>query len=670
MKKRISTVFILILGLLICFLGCNENKEPVADQQPLSVYMGHPDTAQYAGMQTCRRCHENIYQNFIQTGMGQSFDTASDRKSAAIFGNDKIVYDPHRDLYYNAFWKQDQMFIREFRLQGKDTIHLRSEKVDYIIGSGQHTNSHIFNTNGYLHQMPMTFYTQSKIWDLPPGFENGFNSRFSRKIGLECMTCHNAYPSFIEGSENKYAAIPNGIDCERCHGPGLSHVREKSAGIMVDTSRYIDFSIVNPGKLPVDLQFDVCQRCHLQGNAVLKNGKSFFDFKPGKKLSDFMTVFVPKYKGNEDEFIMASHADRLKMSPCFKHSFKPDSNSSDPQLRPYKQSMTCVTCHNPHVSVKVTGKEVFNNACRKCHSASPDEKNGCTEKLEVRLKKNGDNCYSCHMPKSGTIDIPHVTTTDHYIRKPVTKKKKEDVRQFLGLYAVNEASPDKVTRAKAFINQYEKFEFRDYYLDSAAAYLDDKTSAQIASNLNLLVQLAFMKNDHRKIVSYVNSLGARKVLAQTSKRSYDNGDAWTLYRISEAFTGLNEPQNALVFIEKACELAPYNLDFQLKKGAVYVSLGQSQRAKEAYQFVIKENPKIAAALVNLGYLELLEGNERKAEELYQRALKLDPDYEQGLMNLAGLYLYRKEIPRAKELLKQIIKKNPANKQAAEILRSI
>ena len=50
------------------------------------------------------------------------------------------------------------------------SIRITFEKVDYIIGSGQHTNSHIYNTNGYLHQMPMTYYTQKQKWDFPPGF--------------------------------------------------------------------------------------------------------------------------------------------------------------------------------------------------------------------------------------------------------------------------------------------------------------------------------------------------------------------------------------------------------------------------------------------------------------------------------------------------------------------
>ena len=146
--------------------------------------------------------------------------------------------------------------------------------------------------NGYVYQAPVTFYTQRGIWDLPPGFENGHNSRFGRKIELECMSCHNAYPKMVEGSENKYAFIANGIDCERCHGPGSKHVEEKRMGKIVDTSKAVDYSIVNPAKLSIDLQLDICQRCHIQGNAVLAPGKSFFDFRPGMHLSDVMNVFI------------------------------------------------------------------------------------------------------------------------------------------------------------------------------------------------------------------------------------------------------------------------------------------------------------------------------------------------------------------------------------------
>jgi predicted CXXCH cytochrome family protein len=299
--------------------------------------------------------------------MGMSFNLATKKKSAGDFNHSKI-HDQNNDYNYQAFWSNDSLFIKEFRLNKVDTSFTRTEQVNYIIGSGQHTNSHIQKINGYLNQMPMTFYTQKKKWDLPPGFENGMNTRFSRKIGIECMSCHNAYPQFVLGSENKYTSVPDGIDCERCHGPGSEHVAQRQTGSKIDTSKYIDYSIVNPAKLPIQAQFDICQRCHLQGNAVLKEGKSFFDFRPGQKLSDYISVFLPKYENADEEFIMASHADRLKQSACYIKSFQKAEQKN--LLRPYKDALTCITCHNPHVSVRETNTRNYNQACLNCHSSS------------------------------------------------------------------------------------------------------------------------------------------------------------------------------------------------------------------------------------------------------------------------------------------------------------
>jgi hypothetical protein len=78
------------------------------------------------------------------------------------------------------------------------------------------------------------------MFDFPPGFEGGHNTRYSRKVGLECMSCHNGFPDFVLGSENKYREIKTGIDCERCHGPGEIHAKLKQEGVVIDTSKYID----------------------------------------------------------------------------------------------------------------------------------------------------------------------------------------------------------------------------------------------------------------------------------------------------------------------------------------------------------------------------------------------------------------------------------------------
>ncbi|OFY82478.1 MAG: hypothetical protein A3F72_00185 [Bacteroidetes bacterium RIFCSPLOWO2_12_FULL_35_15] len=641
----------------------SDNQKSSANNQ----YLNHSDTAKYVGINTCRQCHPAIYDSYIQTGMGKSFDRASKQKSSAKFDEHTVIYDSYKEFYYHPFWDGAEMKIMEFRLKGKDTIYKRIEQVDYIIGSGQHTNSHIYNTSGYLHQMPMTYYTQKGKWDLPPGFENGANTRFSRKIGLECMSCHNSYPDFVEGSENKFNEIPEGINCERCHGPGSIHVQQRQMGIKIDTSKYIDYSIVNPGKLPIDKQFDVCQRCHLQGNAVLKEGKSFLDFKPGMKLSDFITTFLPRYKDSDDQFIMASHADRLKQSKCFIKSFKPETDSTS--LRPYKNSLTCVTCHNPHLSVKETGKEIYNTACRNCHNIKT-VKGSCTEKEELRNIVQ-DNCVSCHMPASGAIDIPHVSVHDHYIRKPIKKEEAEKVKEFIGLYAVNEKNPSNELKARAYIQQYDKFEKNDIFLDSAQKFLSDRSASDVRNNFELLVHVNFMKHNFSKIIEYVKQIGKENLLKTVLvSKSWDNSQAWTLYRIGESYYTTGDILNAYLFYKKADELASFIPEFKNKLGASLMAQNKVQEAIPIFELIIKEDRNFVPAINNLGYANLISGNAENADKLYKKALLLDPDYEPLLMNVAGLYIFKKDYKAAKIILKTVLKNNPKNEQAKEVLSKI
>jgi len=663
--------------LLLLLFSCNgEKKKPEAEvpKKDTLVYLNHADTARYVGINTCKLCHQDIYNTFIKTGMGQSFAAATKQKSAGDFGH-SLIYDEFSDFWYKAFWgKNDSLYFKEFRLKGKDTLYKRVEKCDYVIGSGHHTNSHMQNINGYFNQMPMTFYTQKKEWHLPPGFENGVNTRFTRKIGLECMSCHNALPDFVLGSENKYSSVSEGINCERCHGPGSVHVQQRSTGSKIDTTKYIDYSIVNPSKLSIDLQFDVCQRCHLQGNAVVKEDRSFYSFKPGMKLSDHISVFLPKYTNADEDFIMASHADRLKMSQCFIKSLNGEVKN---KLKPYKDALTCVTCHNPHVSVKVTGHKIFNDACINCHHPGGKSKLDCTDKNVIAARNAKTeytlgkflNCVGCHMPKSGSIDIPHVTVHDHYIRKPLTKKEKEQIKSFLGLYAINEKAPDSLTKARAYINQYEKFEQKAYYLDSAEKYLSQKNKTLILKNFDALVQLYFLKNDYVKVSGMVSMIGRDNLFAnRLNKKSYDNQHAWTCYRIGECLNYLNKPNEALFAFQQANKLAPFVPEFMDKLATAYAMVGNNKMAHQYFDQALKENPKYAPAISNLGFLYLSEGNAPMAEQFYNKALALDPDNEDALMNMAGLYNFKGDRKAAIQIIKQIIKKHPNNKRATEILK--
>ncbi|MBR9919831.1 MAG: tetratricopeptide repeat protein [Bacteroidetes bacterium] len=628
-------IILLCTALFILSVGWHCRSEHEVQQ----VFRNLDPEVDYVGMETCRSCHENIHETFIHTGMGQSFDRASKQKSAARFGDHALVYDEARDFYYYPFFKDTSFFVLEFRLDGQDTIYKRLEEIDYIIGSGHHTNSHLIDQNGYFYQAPITYYTQEERWDLAPGFDGGGNLRFSRYLTSECITCHNHLPQAVEGSLNKYHEMPTGIECERCHGPGELHVREKLAGEIIDTSKFADYSIVNPKRLPRDLQMDLCQRCHLQGLAVLEPGKDFYDFRPGMALSEVMNVYLPRYTDSHERFIMASQADRLRLSECYENS-----------------DLTCITCHNPHQSVREVDQTAdFNKACQSCHGGEAQTFCSRDHAAKAEEETTADNCVHCHMPPSSSIDIPHVNITDHYIsreniRGKHIKTESEGEARFLGLKILTKENATDLDMARAYLDMYEKFVANDMMLDSARYYLD-RIKGQ-AEALEVNVQYLYLRKD----------LGAITKLTLPETIT----SPWTAYRIGEAFFQTGDGQQAANWFAKAVEGQPLNLEFLEKLGIAQAISGQPDKAEENFRKVLSENSKRPIAHCNLGYLLALEGNFETAAYHYDKALDLDPDYEQALINKSAMLYQQQEIEGALRLLDRVLKINPDNEQARMI----
>jgi len=617
---RVPILVIVLLALFGLLTFCTADRDEADASSP---FLNQSDTVQYVGMEKCMLCHADKHATFIHTGMGMSFDRASREKSAALFDAHALVYDSVLNYYYKPFWRNDSLHIMEFRLQGKDTIHKRIETIDYIIGSGQHTNSHLLQINGYLYQAPITFYTQKQKWDMAPGMEAGFSSRFSRMIEAECMTCHNGLPKLVAGSVNKYEKIPTGIDCERCHGPGSLHVAQVSKGILVDTATEIDYAIVNPRHLSVELQNELCMRCHLQGVNVLNNDASFAAFKPGDRIREHWNVFLPQYEGGKGAFLMASQADRMLQSKCYLNT----------------KAMSCITCHNPHLSVKETPRAVFNAPCIQCHSTQHQ----CTVAEQDAMQVKND-CSSCHIPRSGSVDIPHVSISDHKIQIP-GKADEQGTAVFKGLQCLTDPSPAPLTMARGYLHYYESFNKDRSLLDSAAFYLliSDAPDDEIRT---VTIHLDFLKDDLKHIIILSEDMSPERL------------DAWTAYRIGEAHTAYANHAVAATYFARAAALFPLHPDFVFKLATAYQLQNKTQLAEPIFRDLLKENPRYEKAWNNLAVILFQQGKNSEAVTCLNTAMALDPDYTSPRVQLAEYYLRSRQKTEAREVIEYLEQNHP------------
>jgi tetratricopeptide (TPR) repeat protein len=283
---------------------------------------------------------------------------------------------------------------------------------------------------------------------------------------------------------------------------------------------------------------------------------------------------------------------------------------------------------------------------------------------EADLIAADNNCVSCHMPRTGSIDIPHVTITDHYIRKDygggnnLTVEEVDNVRRFLGLECLTEESPSLHNRVEAYLDFYEKYSAQAYVLDSAFSYLKQISSTD-AHYLPLAVHYWYLMGNYQEITKLTNQFKP----AQTK-------DKWMAYRVGESHFRLGNLSVAQGYFNRAVELEPFNLDLLNKKASTLAMDGQNGEAKKVYEQMLGLYPKSKEALTNLAYLNMLEFSWAKADTLLGKALGLDPDYEQALLNRTILYIEIREKEKARIWADKLMKVNPNSEKGRQLLQMI
>ena len=196
--------------------------------------------------------------------------------------------------YYQRRW--------QIGFDGKET-NVDEKQVDFVIGSGNHSFTYLHLTSrGALQVLPLSWYSEKGgYWDMSPGYDQPDFPGSIRPVHYECMFCHNAYPKIPEALEHAANAemtfldpLPEGIDCQRCHGPGQRHVALASAGAAREQIRA---AIVNPKRLAPERELEVCLQCHLETtsldlpHSIRRFDRAPFSYVPGQPLGDFSVEF-------------------------------------------------------------------------------------------------------------------------------------------------------------------------------------------------------------------------------------------------------------------------------------------------------------------------------------------------------------------------------------------
>ena len=369
-----------------------------------------------AAQEVCGTCHAAIAAGYARTGMARSLFRPRPAMEVEDLDGRNSYYHSLSDRHYRTFRSGGKYYQRRGQTgeNGKENNAIERE-IHFVLGSGNRARAYLHRTpEGRLLQLPVGWYSAGGgYWAMNPGYDRPDHLDFRREITYECLFCHTAYPEIApedeaDGRLDRFPGrIPEGIDCQRCHGAGEKHIDAARRG----TPSEIPDSILNPARLSRERQLEVCMQCHMETTsrrlpyAVRRIGRGFFSYQPAEPLSNYILFFDYAAGRAGDHFEINHSAYRLRKSACFRAS-----------------AMTCTTCHDPHQPAHENPSR-YTDACRSCH---------------VSLAGShpvAEDCARCHMPKRRTDDVIHVVMTDHYIQRwapthdllaPVRERREED----------------------------------------------------------------------------------------------------------------------------------------------------------------------------------------------------------------------------------------------------
>ena len=658
-RKQLSLLVLALAGVLVmALIYARRPSQFNQSAQPATPAKSQPGPAAYADPSVCSSCHQEIARTYSLTGMARSFS----KVSGSEFKTLNPLYHKASDRHYAIVERDGRSYQRRHQIgfEGREANALEVE-AHYVIGSGNHARTFVHRkADGRLVQMPVSWYAERGGYlAMSPGYDRPAHLDFRRVIDAGCMSCHNGYPRApvqhdlegpkfdppsLAGSQSSFggaSSLPEGIDCQRCHGPGQAHVEALKTGDLESSRR----AIVNPARLDRERQLEVCMQCHLESTStplpfqVQRYENPPFSYVPGKPLGDYFIHFdhAPGTPGRDDKFEIAGGAYRLRKSACFQRS-----------------EMTCVTCHNPHDIPRGTkAVERYVAICQGCHE-SP-HRGGTPQAAGVGTSAT---CIDCHMPKRRAEDAVHVVMTDHYIQRQRPRRdlladraeadslKHGDYRGEVALYYPPTLPPTPENELYLALGQVQQ----GSNLPAGIRRLEQAIAKHQPMRPEFYYELARaykMSADHDAAVRWCEEALRR-----------DANFIPALKALAESATASGKLAQAEQALEKAIALHPQDENAFADLGSVYLRQDKLDEAQQTLQRALTLDGGLPRAHNMMGLAVLRKGDGVVAEKHFREAIRFQPDLAEAQNNLGNLLAGRKAYAEAGYHFENAIRSDP------------
>jgi hypothetical protein len=336
----------------------------------------------FVGSKRCAECHRMLYRGQQHEGRhSQTLRFGADLKDVPL-PKGPVTDEAIPSITHRFERKSDH----EIELESKKEDQVFRAIINYAVGSGRHGITMLAAGDDRVErEVRVSYFGLDGTWGQTKGIHY-FPQQPGDLVGMgmgqkavnHCLSCHTTWFRSVR-PDHEGARPPEGDDrgigCERCHGPGLNHVKAAESG-------FAEMAIALTAKSPAQARLNSCVECHSSDGTVPPSDPEFTRFQGTTFL------FSRCYVANKDRF-------------------------------------NCTTCHDVHAALE-TDSTRYEAKCLECHVATVQGKAAASVAANSAASTSAGaarqcpvnprtNCISCHMP---TVEDPsrHARFTDHRIR--------------------------------------------------------------------------------------------------------------------------------------------------------------------------------------------------------------------------------------------------------------